>query len=319
MIKFEEDDNEIEMCNVYLQHADKGKRLDIALVEHTDHFSRSQIQRLLSQGNITVDGRKSFKSGYLVKGRETVSIVVPSSEITELEAENIPLKILYENTDLLVIDKPAGMVVHPGPGHSNGTLVNAVLGHDSNMTGVGGDRRPGIVHRLDKDTSGIIIVAKNDYAHRFLQAQFKERSVVKIYLGLVDGKPPSSKGRIETGIGRDTKFRMKMSVYSEEDLRARSAVTRYSTKETLELACLLEIHPITGRTHQIRVHMAYLGCPIVGDAIYGMRKSVKNIYGLQRHFLHAHKLSIAIPNKGTMEFVSKLPRDLEEAITLARG
>ena len=304
---------------VRFHDTDRGKRLDIALVESTSGLSRSQIKRLVNQGNVIVDGTVSSKSGTMIRGSETVIIRVPPPVSTAVVAEDIPLDIIYEDNELLVVDKPAGMVVHPASGHRSGTLVNAVLAHDPKMVGVGGERRPGVVHRLDKDTSGLIVIAKTDRAHRFLQAQFKERSVKKIYLALVYGVPPSPKGRVETSIGRDKKFRKRMAVYHEKSNRARFAITRYSTLECFQEFTLLEIKPITGRTHQIRVHMSYLGCPIVGDSLYGGRRTVKESYGLERQFLHASRLNIALPNGTNMEFTSPLPIDLESVLIQSRS
>ena len=303
---------------VRFDESDRGKRLDVALVKGTSGLSRSQIQRLVSQGNISVDGVISSKSAAVLNGSETVVIRVPPPVPTSLSAEDIPLDIVYEDNDLLVVDKPSGMVVHPSAGHRTGTLVNAVLAHAPQMTGVGGEQRPGIVHRLDKDTSGIIVVAKNDLAHRFLQAQFKERTVEKSYLGLVYGVPPSSNGRVETAIGRDKKFRKRMAIYHEKSSKTRFAVTRYSTVEKFDGWTLLKIKPITGRTHQIRVHMSYLGCPIVGDLLYGNRRMVSDLHGLQRQFLHAARLKIAIPKGDTRIFISPLPKDLENVLTQSR-
>ncbi len=303
---------------VRFDESDRGKRLDVALVKGTSGLSRSQIQRLVSQGNISVDGVVSSKSAAVLNGSETVLIRVPPPVPTSLSAEDIPLDIVYEDNDLLVVDKPSGMVVHPSAGHRTGTLVNAVLAHAPQMTGVGGEQRPGIVHRLDKDTSGIIVVAKNDLAHRFLQAQFKERTVEKSYLGLVYGVPPSSNGRVETAIGRDKKFRKRMAIYHEKSSKTRFAVTRYSTVEKFDGWTLLKIKPITGRTHQIRVHMSYLGCPIVGDLLYGNRRMVSDLHGLQRQFLHAARLKIAIPKGDTRIFISPLPKDLENVLTQSR-
>jgi 23S rRNA pseudouridine1911/1915/1917 synthase len=303
---------------VRFDESDRGKRLDVALVKGTSGLSRSQIQRLVSQGNISVDGVVSSKSAAVLNGSETVEIRVPPPVPTSLSAEDIPLDIVYEDNDLLVVDKPSGMVVHPSAGHRTGTLVNAVLAHAPQMTGVGGEQRPGIVHRLDKDTSGIIVVAKNDLAHRFLQAQFKERTVEKSYLGLVYGVPPSSNGRVETAIGRDKKFRKRMAIYHEKSSKTRFAVTRYSTVEKFDGWTLLKIKPITGRTHQIRVHMSYLGCPIVGDLLYGNRRMVSDLHGLQRQFLHAARLKIAIPKGDTRIFISPLPKDLENVLTQSR-
>jgi 23S rRNA pseudouridine1911/1915/1917 synthase len=227
-----------------------------------------------------------------------------------LIGEDIPLNIVFENKDILVINKPAGMVVHPAVGHLSGTLVHAVIGYDPDIEGIGGEGRPGIVHRLDKQTSGLILLAKNDKALLWLQDQFRIRTVEKTYLALVDGKPPTPSGRVEAAIGRDTSHRKKMSIVREG--RGREAVSEYKTLEIFANHTLLEFHPLTGRTHQIRLHCAFLGCPIAGDVIYGKKKPSINI---GRHFLHAKKLKINMPNeKQPMVFEAPLPEELENLL-----
>jgi 23S rRNA pseudouridine1911/1915/1917 synthase len=211
-----------------------------------------------------------------------------------------------------VINKPAGMVVHPSAGHETGTLVHAVLGYAPGIEGIGGEERPGIVHRLDKETSGLILVAKNERAHRFLQDQFRLRQVEKVYLALVDGAPPTPSGRVEAPIGRDPAHRMKMAI--QPPGKGRAAVSEYRTLESLGEHTLLEVHPLTGRTHQIRLHCAFLNCPIVGDTIYGRRHRTLPI---KRHFLHALRLSVKLPGEETPRtFEAPLPGDLKELLEL---
>jgi len=237
---------------------------------------------------------------------------VPSGLVAE---EDIHLDIIFENDDLIVVNKPAGMVVHPSPGHDSGTLVHAVLGHVPGLEGIGGEERPGIVHRLDKETSGLIVVAKNEQAHRWLQDQFRSRTVEKIYIALVDGKPPTPSGRVEAPIGRNSTHRKLMSIVPLE--KGRAAVSEYRTLESFPEHTLLEVHPLTGRTHQIRVHMAFLGCPITGDTIYGKHKSTVE---LNRHFLHAYKLKIILPGEEKPRvFEAGMPVELESVLKLMRN
>jgi 23S rRNA pseudouridine1911/1915/1917 synthase len=234
---------------------------------------------------------------------------VPAAEPYEVEPEPIPLEIIYENHDLLVIDKPAGMVVHPSPGHWRGTLVHAVLYHCPDLEGVGGAHRPGIVHRLDKDTSGLILVAKNDRAHRDLQAQFKGREVQKTYLALVYGLISPVSGEIAAAVGRDIRDRKRMAIVEG----GREAVTRYEVLGYYRKHTLLACHPLTGRTHQIRVHLAHIGHPILGDGVYGGRR--RPPVPCPRQFLHAHRIRFRLPATGEqVEFTSPLPPDLQAVL-----
>jgi 23S rRNA pseudouridine1911/1915/1917 synthase len=290
------------------------QRLDKFLVRCLPIYSRSRLQTLIKNGNVTVDEEIAHKTGLMLENGAKVTIILPSPEPSSLVAEPIPLDIIFENADLLVINKPAGMVVHPSAGHRAGTLVHAALAQAPEMEGVGGVQRPGVVHRLDKDTSGLILFAKNDRTHHWLQDQFKDRQVEKIYLALVDGGPPTPEGRVEAAIGRDTTQRKRMTVTSSR--KGRQAVSEYRTLERFLEHTLLEVHPITGRTHQIRVHMTFLGCPIVGDQVYGRRKPS---LPLDRHFLHAHKLTIVIPGEATPRtFQAPLPEELENILRLLR-
>ncbi len=283
------------------------ERLDKVLVLNIPEHSRSRIQALIRDEKVTVDGNVITKSGFVVNGGNLIEIAIPEPVSSQLIPEDIALDIIFENDDLAVINKPAGMVVHPAAGHSTGTLVHAALSEFDDLDGINGEIRPGIVHRLDKDTSGLIILAKNETAMRDLQEKFKSRRVQKIYLALVDGKPPTPTGRVEAAIARDPSHRKKMAIVSTG--RGRASVTEYKTLETYLQHTLIEAHPITGRTHQIRLHLAFLKCPIVGDTVYGrVRPSVE----INRHFLHAARLTITLPGEKTPRtFEAPLPEELK--------
>jgi 23S rRNA pseudouridine1911/1915/1917 synthase len=296
-------------------------RLDRELAQALSELSRSQVQHLIEDGQVTVDGRVVTKPGLKLAGGERVRVQVPPPAPSRAQPEDIPLDIVFENDDVLVINKPAGMVVHPAAGHATGTLVNAVLGYDADLEGVGDEQRPGIVHRLDKDTSGLILVAKNDRAHRHLQRQFAERKVVKVYLALLDGGPPTDVGRIDAPIGRDPRDRQRMAIVSPE--HGRESVTdfkvleRFAPRGGRQPYTWVEAQPLTGRTHQIRVHFAYLRCPIVGDTVYGRAKPTLPI---QRHCLHAARLSVVLPgNRKPTIFEAPLPAEIEHLFELVRG
>jgi 23S rRNA pseudouridine1911/1915/1917 synthase len=291
------------------------ERLDKFLVGLLQEFSRSRIQGLIADGFVDVNGHPAKKAGQTLESGSNVMVRIPPAAPTALVAEDIPLDILFENDDLIVVNKPAGMVVHPAAGHASGTLVNAVLGYDPEIEGIGGEERPGVVHRLDKETSGLILVAKNERAHRWLQDQFRLRKVEKTYLALVDGKPPTPSGRVEAYIGRDPSHRKRMAIVPES--RGREAISEYKTVESFKAHTLLEFHPLTGRTHQIRLHCAFLGCPIVGDEIYGKRHSSIE---LGRHFLHAYRLKILLPGeKEPRHFEAPLPNELLDILNMLRG
>ncbi len=265
---------------------------------------------LIKDGNVLVNGIEITKTGFIVEPDNEIEIRLPETTAGTLVPEDITLDVLFENSDLAVINKPAGMVVHPAAGHDTGTLVHAALARFKDLKGIGGEMRPGVVHRLDKDTSGLIVLAKNDQALRWLQEQFKSRNVVKVYLALVDGKPPTPTGRVEAAIARDPSHRKKMAVVSEA--KGRSSITEYKTLETFHNHTLIEAHPQTGRTHQIRLHMAFLKCPIVGDTVYG--RSHPSIE-LSRHFLHAARLSIILPGEKIARlFEAPLPEELIKAL-----
>ena len=291
------------------------ERLDIFLTTCLPEFSRARIQRLIKDGFVRIDNQTVTKGGLYLEVGESIEIIIPPRISSDLVAENIPLEIVFENSDLVVVNKPAGMVVHPSPGHNNGTLVHAALGHIPDLEGIGGEERPGIVHRLDKDTSGLIVIAKNERAHHWLQEQFKSRLVDKKYIALVDGKPPTPTGRVEAPIGRNTTHRKLMAVVSIE--KGREAITEYSTLEKFPEHTLLDVHPKTGRTHQIRVHLAFLGCPVTADMVYGKRKPTVE---LDRHFLHASRLKIIIPGEErTRIFEAPLPHELSLVLEQLRN
>jgi len=289
---------------------EQAERLDKFLVTCLPEFSRARLQGLIENGCVLINNVAAKKSGQNIDNGAEIEVRVPAPVPSNLVGENIPLDIIFENDDLIVVNKPAGMVVHPAAGHDTGTLVHAVLGYDPDLEGIGGEERPGLVHRLDKETSGLIVLAKNERAHRWLQDQFRLRTVEKTYLALVDGKPPTPTGRVEAPIGRDTSHRKKMAIVSPG--KGREAVSEYKTLETFRNHTLLEFHPQTGRTHQIRLHCLFLGCPIVGDSVYGKRTVTIKI---DRHFLHAYRLKILLPNeKEPRTFQAELPEELKNAL-----
>jgi len=294
----------------------EGGRLDRFLASVVGDLSRSQIQRLIRDGHVRVAGRAA-KANQLVKSGQAISVDAPEPVDATPAPEALPLRILYQDRDLIVVDKPAGMVVHPAAGHASGTLVNAVLLHVEDLSGIGGEKRPGIVHRLDRGTSGVMVIAKHDAAHDELARQFRDREVEKEYVALVWGTVQAGR-RIDAPIGRDPVDRKKMSARAR---RSRSAVTRIVRAEPLNPAVTLAriaIH--TGRTHQIRVHLSAIGHPIVGDALYGgVRRRVpgdlKAVTHLARPFLHAARLAFTHPADGRrMEFESPLPDDLQQVL-----
>ncbi len=298
----------------HFEIATPGGRLDQQITAHISDVSRNRIQKLIRSGLITVDDIRIVKPGHSLKGGERVSVVIPAPASSDLVPEAIPLDIIYEDRNVVIVNKPAGMVVHPSAGHDSGTLVQAVLAHAPDIEGIGEVLRPGVVHRLDKDTSGIIVFAKNDAAHQQLQAQFKEREVKKVYHALVDGAPPSPSGKIETHIGRDPKYRQKMAVVSKA--KGREASTIYHTEENFSQHTFLEVHPHTGRTHQIRVHLAFIGCPVVGDTFYGVRGATLPV---SRHLLHASQLEITLPEHDEPStHKAPLPRDFLDVLTSLR-
>lgn len=297
-----------------------GVRLDAALAALIPQQSRSQIQRLIKEGRVRVAGVRDVRPSMQVAAGQEVTVDVPPPRPTVATPEAIPLNIVYEDADLVVIDKAAGMVVHPAAGHSEGTVVNALLHHVRDLSGVGGELRPGIVHRLDKGTSGLMVVAKHDRSHEELARQFREREVEKEYTALVWGVLSAGR-RIEEPIGRDPVNRQKMSTRAR---RARTAVSRITWAEPFPGVCLVGVGIATGRTHQIRVHLSAINHPIVGDALYGgVRRRVppqlRAVQKLERPFLHASKLAFTHPSDGRkMVFRSDLPDDLANVLEQLR-
>ena len=304
--------------------SDAGIRLDAFIATCLPSLSRSGASRLVRTGHITVNGLRK-KPGYLMKAGDTVRSELPPLESPTCEPEPIPLSILHEDGDLIVISKPPGLVVHPGAGHNSGTLVNALLFHCPDLEGVGDALRPGIVHRLDKDTSGIMIIAKNDAAYKSLGHQFKTRQIRKIYLGLVYGETERSAGVINLPIGRHPTDRKKMSTHTT---KGRHTVTTWKVLQQYNGFSLLEVSIQTGRTHQIRVHLASSHHPVVGDTVYGGKKVLskrknmtlkKQLGSLGRPFLHAQKLGFRHPEDDTYhEFVAPLPLELDNLLNLLK-
>jgi 23S rRNA pseudouridine1911/1915/1917 synthase len=298
---------------------DTGERLDRAIAGHFSDISRSYAAALIEAGAVLVNGRVAGKPGQRLKAGDQISIEMPAPRPSDLAAEDIPLNVVYEDADMLVIDKPAGMVVHPAPGHSGGTLVNALLARLPGLElDMGDEARPGIVHRLDKDTSGLIVVAKRRAAHDNLSRQMAARAMLKEYVAVVAGRLDPPSGVIDAPIARDPRDRQRMAVVPH----GRAARTRYATEHDFGRYTQIKAVLETGRTHQIRVHMASLGHPILGDPVYGKR-TLKDAAALNltRQFLHARKLGLALPSTGEWrEFTSSLPPDLQEAADrLAQG
>jgi 23S rRNA pseudouridine1911/1915/1917 synthase len=310
-------DPSIPVPRVFVVPADGDARRVDRFVADVSGLSRSYVQKLISEGRLTLDG-VPLKANAAVGPGARLELEVPEAVPLEVLAEAIPLTVVYEDADLLIVDKPAGLVVHPAPGHASGTLVNALLGRSggSEYGGIAGVQRPGIVHRLDRDTSGLIMVAKNDLAQASLMAQLKARRVKKTYLALVLGSVAANVGRIEAPIGRDPKHRTRMAVVPD----GRPSVTGYRVRERLEGWTLLELDLVTGRTHQIRVHLTAIGHPIAGDPVYGSGTSRKGPHGLGRLFLHAWRLELAAPGDGRLIRASAaLPPELENVLAGLRA
>ena len=297
-----------------VSNEDNKKRLDIFLTENLEDVTRSYIKILLENGNILVNEKVPSKSGQVLKENDIIRVTLPEIESSEIVAENIPLKIVYEDNDIIIVDKEKGMVVHPANGNYTGTLVNALMYHcKDNLSSINGVIRPGIVHRIDKDTSGILVIAKNDNAHKKLSEQFKVHSIKRKYIALVKGIVKEDEFTINLPIGRSSKDRKKMAVTTKN---SRNAITnikvlkRYYNSNLSLVEATLE----TGRTHQIRVHMAYKGYPLLGDEVYGKKDSKFKIEG---QMLHAKLLGFTHPTTGKyMEFESELPEDFKKLIEL---
>ena len=291
----------------------EGERIDKVISELSESFSRTYIRKMLDEKRVTLNG-KNVKASQAVAEGDEIRMCVPPAQELNIEAQDIPLDILYEDQDVVVINKARGMVVHPASGNYTGTLVNALLYHCKNLSGINGVIRPGIVHRLDKDTTGVIVVAKNDAAHISLSEQIQTKSARRTYLVVVRGNVKQDSGRVETLIGRDSKDRKKMAVVSKN---GRDAITEYEVMERFGRFTLLRCRLLTGRTHQIRVHLEYLGYPVVGDPKYSPQKTPFSING---QALHSHELTFKHPRTGEeMSFTAPLPEDMKKIITRLRN
>lgn len=292
---------------------DVGTRIDVFLAENMEDLSRSGVQKLIEEGMITLNGGKT-KANYKLREKDVIDVTVPEVKEVEILPEDIPLDILYEDADVIVVNKPQGMVVHPAPGHTSGTLVNALMFHcGDDLSGINGEKRPGIVHRIDKDTSGVLMIAKNDMAHQSLAAQLAEHSITRKYNAVVYNGFNEDEGTVNKPIGRNPQDRKKMAVTEKH---SRHAVTHYRVIERMEKFTLIEAQLETGRTHQIRVHMTYIGHPLLGDPVYGPKKQPVSLEG---QALHARVLGFIHPRTGEyMEFEAPLPPHFEALLERLR-
>ncbi|MDO7905384.1 RluA family pseudouridine synthase [Paenibacillus sp. JX-17] len=309
-LPYEENENEIQEWVVTSEHT--KDRIDKYLTESLEEVSRSQIQIWITDGHALVNGSVVKANHKLAEG-DRITLQVPEPASVEIAAEDIPLEVVYEDKDVIVVNKPRGMVVHPAPGHTSGTLVNALMYHCKDLSGINGELRPGIVHRIDKDTSGLLMAAKNDKAHASLAAQLKDHSVNRRYIALVHGHLSHDQGTVDAPIGRDASDR-KMFTVTERN--SKHAVTHFLVMERLGDYTLLELKLETGRTHQIRVHMKFIGHPLVGDPVYGRNKGIR----MNGQALHAATLGFIHPSTGEyMEFSAPLPADMEEVLASLRS
>ena len=301
----------------------EGERLDRALAALFPDYSRSALSRLIEEGHVRLDTNEVAKTSLRVSAGQTIDFDFPPPAPASAAPEDLPLNILYEDADIAVIDKPAGIVVHPAAGHHSGTLVNALLFHVKDLSGIGGEIRPGVVHRLDKETSGVLVIAKNDHAHRILADQWNTERIRKEYLALVYGTPNPSRGSVNAPIGRDPRERKRMAVVTG----GRHAITDYEVVQPLRHVSLLRCRLRTGRTHQIRVHLKYIGHPIVGDSVYSGpqwrgipdKHVQKAISSMKRQALHAARITFPHPRTGdTMTFESPLPDDISRLLIALR-
>lgn len=302
------------MVSLTVSAEGQRKRLDRWLASQLTDLSRSQIVRLLGEGAITVDGIVPHKAGVKLLEGQVIELSLPALSSDKPQPEAIALDVLYEDAEVALINKPAQMVVHPAPGHPRGTLVNALLARYPKLVDSEQPNRPGIVHRLDRDTSGVLIVGRTMKARSFLQEQFRQRETEKEYMALVLGHPETARGTIEGPIGRHRIHRHKRAVIAE----GRPALTHYETLELFEDTTLLLVRPVTGRTHQIRVHLEAIGLPVVGDELYAPRRLRRTLSTLKRHFLHAARLTITIPNGERRTFEAPLPEELTQFLELLR-
>ena len=302
----------MEVQTINAEAVESGKRLDKVIGAHLSDLSRTSIQTMIKEGHVTVNA-KSVKASYKVEEGDVIEVTIPDPKSTEILPEDIPLDIVYEDHDVIVVNKPSGMIVHPSAGIYSGTLVNALLYHCKDLSGINGVARPGIVHRIDKETSGLLMVAKNDQAHRSLAKQLEEHTVIRRYVALVHGVIDHNLGRIEAPIGRDQDDRQKMAVTAHN---AKSAISNFKVLERFKTMTLIECRLETGRTHQIRVHMQYIGHPVYGDPKYGW----KNDDTSHGQYLHAKILGFVHPTTGEqLVFDSELPDYFQEKIAELRG
>ena len=295
---------------------ENGLRLDLWLCQQLPDLSRSRLQKLISQGFLQINSQVCRSKKAAVKTGDRLSLTIPPTQPLDLQPEPIPLDILYEDDALIIVNKPAGLVVHPAPGHERGTLVNALLSHCRDLAGIGGVERPGIVHRLDKDTSGAMVVAKTDFAHQHLQAQIKAKTAIRQYLGVVYGAPASTEGTIDLPMGRHPVHRQKMAVVPLTK-GGRKALTYWEVIERLGNYTLIQFRLFTGRTHQIRVHSSYMGHPLVGDTVYSSGRFVG--VNLSGQTLHARRLCLEHPVSGKeIEAIAPLPTDFSKLLAFLR-
>ncbi|MGE6589019.1 RluA family pseudouridine synthase [Bacillus mycoides] len=299
-----------EVVQVTVAEEQKSERIDKFVAEINSEWSRSQVQQWIKDAVVTVNG-KSVKGNYKVKGNDEITVTIPEPEELDIQPEDMNLEVYYEDADVLVVNKPRGMVVHPAPGHTKGTLVNGLMHHCTDLSGINGVMRPGIVHRIDKDTSGLLMVAKNDMAHESLVNQLVAKTVTRRYKAIVHGVIPHDKGIIDAPIGRDKKERQSMTV----DENGKNAVTHFQVLERFKDFTLVECRLETGRTHQIRVHMKYIGYPLAGDPKYGPKKTLD----MNGQALHAGILGFDHPRTGEyIEFETPIPEVFEEALNILR-
>lgn len=286
-----------------------GERLDVAVTKLIPELTRARVQKLITEKLVTVNDT-ARKANHRLREEEVITVTIPEVKPSDLQAEEIPLKILYEDADILVLNKPKGIVVHPAAGHATGTLVNALLYHCQDLSGIGGEARPGIVHRLDKDTSGVLVIAKNDQAHLKLSRQFKAHTVTREYVAIVHGQLTAAHGTIDAAIARHPQERKKMAVTKRD--KGRRAVTHFEVLESFKDYTYVALRLETGRTHQIRVHLASLGHPVVGDPVYGYKKQRFKLHG---QALHARLLGFKHPSSGSyLEFSSEPPQEFKEVL-----
>ncbi|KAF5077282.1 Ribosomal large subunit pseudouridine synthase D [anaerobic digester metagenome] len=296
------------------EREDIGSRIDVFIAENIDDLSRSGVQRLIEEGYVKLNGA-AVKANYKLRGKDIIDVEVPEAKTVEILPENIPLDILYEDKDVIIVNKPQGMVVHPAPGHTTGTLVNALMYHcGDELSGINGEKRPGIVHRIDKDTSGVLMIAKNDMAHQSLAEQLADHSITRKYNAIVFNGFQEDEGTVDQPIGRNPLDRKKMAVTQKY---SRRAVTHYRVLERMGNFTLIEAQLETGRTHQIRVHLTFIGHPLLGDTVYGPKKQP---FHLEGQALHARVLGFIHPSTGQyMEFEAPLPENYEKLLMRLKG